>query len=553
MAQRACRARVGDRILAANGDATDTAAEVDGGVTRARSNLAAGLDAVNSFLFLRHRRLGAEIRMLGRALEETAFPSLKADGEEEVILLVRPEEEGGLTLMAGDAARPECCMNLSDLPRFLDREGIQRVRVDTELESNQVADVLGMLWQVRHLTADRAGRRRDRLLERDKVHEALCSDEGLHMSCANVRLDTDSGTLFVRNSYCQLLFSRMVTAYKKRKSRFRDHRAFFRAAPRYALLATLVILMPVLISLVSPLPAQAITGSIVAVALLVGFGTYMVFQTIASEEYDKEHQARELEQRHAALSRVYEKLRLDLRTARTIQRTLLPETDRQPLPGKLVFAPSFVPEMEVGGDYYDYKRLDDDRVAILLADVAGHGMAAAFVTGLIKTSFEVAQLGRMSPAEFLTELNQLLERLTPPDSFAAVVFAVYDSKRRALSLANAGHTPVPIVVRARTGEVEARREPVGLLCGVEADTEYETAETSLEPHDKLVLCTDGIVDSVNPDGSRFGIERFQNLLRAHAQLPARRLRDFIVDAVAAHVADAAQSDDETFVIVEVEP
>ena len=198
--QRAGIVLVGEEIVAANGDAADITPEAEGGVTRPRSPLASGLDAVNSFFFLRHRRLGVEIRMLGRALEETVFSSLKADGEEEAILLVRPEEEGGLTLVAGDAARPECCMNLANLPRFLESEGIQRVRLDTELESNQVADVLGMLWQVRHLAASRAARRRDRLFGREKVYEALCSDSGLHMSCANVRFDTGSGMVLVRNS-----------------------------------------------------------------------------------------------------------------------------------------------------------------------------------------------------------------------------------------------------------------------------------------------------------------------------------------------------------------
>ena len=104
----------------------------------------------------------------------------------------------------------------------------------------------------------------------------------------------------------------------------------------------------------------------------------------------------------------------------------LPDPARQPFPQQLSFAHVFRPEMAVGGDYYDLKALDDRRVALLLADVSGHGMSAAFITGLIKTTFEFGYSPDQTPPQFMARLNNVLERLTPTSSFAGVIFAVYD-------------------------------------------------------------------------------------------------------------------------------
>jgi serine phosphatase RsbU (regulator of sigma subunit) len=443
------------------------------------------------------------------------------------------------------------CWRLAHLARFLDSVGVRELVLDAELESDQVADVLEVLWRQRHyLKGERTGSLQ-RLLARDKIHAALTSDEGYHAFCADMRLDAEAGRLTVRNSYCQLLFSRVVTAYKKRVQGFKDHRAFFRAAPKYALLTALCVVVPELAIILFGLSPDILLVATPLVAILVGFGTYVVFQTIAAEEYDKEHQAKELSKRHASLMRVYDKIRMDLATARDIQRALLPVPGAQPLLDKVKLIHRFTPEMEVGGDYYDFKRIDDHRVALLLADVSGHGLAAAFVTGLIKTTFEHAVTPVSMPARFMGELNAVLERLTPDSSFAAVLYMVYDTASRVLTYANAGHSPMPMVLRNNDGGLDVLDEPVDLLAGVEPDVDYAEGEARLDMGDRLVLCTDGVPDSVNPKGVRLRIEQVENILREHASEDGEAIMAAVMEAVRAHTGDAEQSDDQTLLVMEV--
>jgi sigma-B regulation protein RsbU (phosphoserine phosphatase) len=207
--------------------------------------------------------------------------------------------------------------------------------------------------------------------------------------------------------------------------------------------------------------------------------------------------------------------------------------------------------MAVGGDYYDLKQIDGHRVAALLADVCGHGMSAAFITGLIKTTFEFSHLADRPTNEFIAEVNQVIEQLTPPESFAAVIFAIYDVNDRTLCYTNAGHSPVPMIVRAGNCEVESLYDAAGMIAGVTAGEPYEEGKVLLAPGDKMVLCTDGLTDAENRQEVRFGRERLLALLRQHAKLPALGLCEQIMQEIARHTDDAVQTDDRALLIMEV--
>src|SRR5208337_1156435 len=215
-------------------------------------------------------------------------------------------------------------------------------------------------------------------------------------------------------------------------------------------------------------------------------------------------------------------------------RMFLPDPARQPFPRYLSFAHVFLPEMAVGGDYYDLKALDDRRVALLLADASGHGMSAAFITGLIKTTFEFGYSADQTPPQFMARVNNVLERLTPASSFAGVIFAIYDVESHELRYSNAGHFPAPVLVRGATGEVEWLDDWVDLLAGVNPDMKYQEDRLNLAPGDKLFLCTDGITDAVNPAAERFGLRRLYDCLRERVELPAPKLLEEVARAVSDH-------------------
>jgi sigma-B regulation protein RsbU (phosphoserine phosphatase) len=137
----------------------------------------------------------------------------------------------------------------------------------------------------------------------------------------------------------------------------------------------------------------------------------------------------------------------------------------------------------------------------------------------------------------------------PDDSFAAIIFAVYDAPRDTLTYATAGHAPVPMILR-RSAEQVFLHEPMGLVAGVTATAMYEDGVVALAPGDKFILCTDGITDTISPEGEMYGLPRLRGLLHCAVEMSAEELCRLIQTAVLTHAASAEQNDDQTLVIVE---
>lgn len=508
-----------------------------------RPQAAAAVDKLVSRAFLPVLRVGREMGRFANRMEKEEFvhPEMPgfAGGPE-------PEEEGGTVSVRPGEGRLEPWQRLSAL---LERLGVEEVVFDSDLESNQILDVFRLLWCVRRELTDGASGWWGRLAHHDDVAGAIRSEEGLHVFCTNVRLE--GGVLRVRNSYCTLTFSRAATAYMRKVSRFPDHRAFFRAAPRYGLLATMLTLAPCVLAMWAHLPAGVVVGVGIGVAVVLGVGIMVVFETIGAVQYDKEHQAKEIRRRHRALVRAHDRIEEDLERAERIQRKLIPTGEAQPFPDAVRLAHQFEPQMRVGGDYYDFKKVGEDALALIFADVSGHGMAGAFITGIIKTTFEVALDGRHAPREFIGELNVLLERLTPDGSYAAVVFAVYDVAERRLSYVNAGHQPVPMLMRAGDLQVSRTDRGTGPVVGFTADGVYEERQIDMGPGDRFILCTDGITESFSEDDELFGDERLRDLLGQAGSRPVEEVPHRVLEAVEEHCGEAPQTDDRAVLILEV--
>lgn len=316
-------------------------------------------------------------------------------------------------------------------------------------------------------------------------------------------------------------------------------------AALYALASAILVLLPYALVIISGWQYKAILPVALAISAAIGALVYVL-----AGKGRRERAGGDLQQRHDALEAMNKRMQADLRVARGIQRAFLPDPRRRPFPSKIAFAHSFRPEIDVGGDYYDFKPINDHRLALLLADVSGHGMSAAFVTGLIKTAFEFQNTSDESPAEFLGHLNNVLERLTPSHFFASVIYAIYDVNAKELRYANAGHSPLPLIIRA-DGSIETLDSPVDLLAGVNPEMHYQEGKVGLAKGDKLLLCTDGLPDSRNPAGERFGLDHLNDLLRLNAALPPDALRNAIMQSISAFEQGGDQSDDQTLIIMGV--
>jgi len=514
---------------------------------RVRSRTAHNVDMVVSKFLLGWTGLGVEFRRFSRRLEEEIFPAARRRSSQLKDTPYSPNQEDEETVLEFSTDLPGPYERVGN---FLAKLGIRLVRLDADLESVQVLDVLQLLWACRRGLAGDRESAWGRMLRRDAPRDALLSDRGGHVSCSNVRLVPDQGLLRVKNSYCTLTFSRAATVYMKKYSHFPDHRAFFHAAPRYGLLVTLVAFLPVVLGLWVWTSPTVVVFMEAGVAVLLGACTMIILETIGAVQYDKEHQAKELARRHKALMKAHNQIEADLDRAGHIQRKLVPNNETQPFPDHVRLAHSFAPQMAVGGDYYDFRAVSDNLLALLFVDVSGHGMSGAFVTGIIKTACDMGLLEECPPGEFLKTLNQVLERMTPLENFAAVVFGLYDVSTHELVFANAGHHPLPFVVRS-DGTVEEAQDSSGTVLGFDPSASFEQSSVKLSAGDRFILCTDGITECANEAGERFGLERLRQVLADNMNMDVEELPDKVLEAVNAHCGKASQDDDRTILSMEV--
>src|SRR5206468_7518858 len=261
------------------------------------------------------------------------------------------------------------------------------------------------------------------------------------------------------------------------------------------------------------------------------------------------------------LRQAAEKKRLEeeLRIAHEIQMSLLPQ-------GPLVMAglsvtALCVPAREVGGDYYDFLPLGDQRVGVLIADVSGKGTSAALymaeLKGLVLSLSEI----HASPRALLVAANRIIAHHLDARSFITMTYAVIDLRARTMTYARAGHTPLIYVPGApacgATRQVQILA-PDGMVVGLKLDNgemfeRHLVEETiALQPGDLYLLFTDGISEAMNSRDDLFGETRLGHLVETHAHLPSEELRERMLREIAAFVGDAPQHDDMTMILLKVD-
>lgn len=249
-----------------------------------------------------------------------------------------------------------------------------------------------------------------------------------------------------------------------------------------------------------------------------------------------------------------EKQRLDdeLRIARDIQQSLLPETP--PAFAGLTVADLCVPAREVGGDYYDFFELGPRQLGVLVADVSGKGTSAALYMAELKGLMLALSHLERSPKALLTRVNRLLADHLDNRSFITMTYAVIDLESRTLTHARAGHTPL-IVASAAGAEVIV---PDGMVLGLRLPGAGPRFESLLEEHtrplnpgDVIVLYTDGITEAMDVTGELFTDAALSRVVAAHHTLDAAGIRERVLREVKAFVGDAEPHDDMTMVVVKV--
>jgi serine phosphatase RsbU (regulator of sigma subunit)/anti-sigma regulatory factor (Ser/Thr protein kinase) len=214
----------------------------------------------------------------------------------------------------------------------------------------------------------------------------------------------------------------------------------------------------------------------------------------------------QLAQRQKLEARQRERLEQELRVARIIQETLLPRDI--PSISSWELAVHWQPAQEVGGDFYDFIQLDDNRLGIIIADVTDKGIPAAMVMATTRSLLRSAAENLDSPGEVLARANDLLYPDIPAKMFVTCLYLILDAATGYMLFANAGHN-LPYV-QTKDGVIEARATgmPLGLMPGME----YEETEITLTPGQQLLLSSDGLVEAHNPNRKIFGFPRVKEIM-----------------------------------------
>ena len=244
-------------------------------------------------------------------------------------------------------------------------------------------------------------------------------------------------------------------------------------------------------------------------------------------------------------AREAEKLRHEIEFAQQIQQSLLP--DRVPDFAKLDVATRCLPSAQVGGDLFGFRKLDSHHWAFMVADVAGHGLGAAFIMASLRSILRSETKPGVSAADILKNSNNLLNDDTRGnDVFATVFLALYSEQDSTLTYSNAGHPPA-LLWRAATRDFSELGEG-GAVLGLFSDETYEERQTSLQPGDILVVYTDGITETKNDGGVFYGDDRLRELIRANAGSSSENLMNALLESVDRFRNGARQRDDVTVLI-----
>ena len=247
-----------------------------------------------------------------------------------------------------------------------------------------------------------------------------------------------------------------------------------------------------------------------------------------------------LQERNAALEEAERKTSRELAIARALQAAILPE--RFPLAPGCDGAARMLAASTMGGDFYDFIELPGGRIGLVMADVSGKGVPAAFFMALARTNLRSLALDSTGPADCLRRTNDVLCSQNPMDLFVTVFYAVFDPATGTLTYANGGHNPT--LLRRADGHVETLSGIRNLVLGGMPET-FEERTEQLRPGDSLVFYTDGVTEAFNPEGLMFGEERLHELVRLHGSADAQALVSVIFDSVVDFAGTAPQSDDIT--------
>ena len=244
-----------------------------------------------------------------------------------------------------------------------------------------------------------------------------------------------------------------------------------------------------------------------------------------------------------------ESIKGDLAVASEIQQAILPRVF-PPFPenaSQMDIAASMNAAKDVGGDFYDFFRIDEDRIGFVIADVSGKGIPAAIFMAVCRTLIRATGLRDVKPSECISYTNNLIAEESASSMFVTAFYGIYNIKTGEVTYTNAGHNP-PYVVRAN-GKIERLPMSKNIIVGFIENFQFSEETLHLEPGDTLLLYTDGVTEAVDAELKEYGEERLETLLKNTTQMGCQEMIDAVKADVKAFTEEAEQSDDITLLAI----
>jgi serine phosphatase RsbU (regulator of sigma subunit) len=244
-----------------------------------------------------------------------------------------------------------------------------------------------------------------------------------------------------------------------------------------------------------------------------------------------------------------ERFQQEIMVAQEMQKRLLPQ--RIPQYDSLDIAAVSEPSLEVGGDYYDFIALGPEKLGVVIGDVSGKGVSAAFYMAEVKGIFQSLSRVAASPRDLLLRANQALVDSLERKAFISLLYAIFDVPLSRVVLARAGHCPMIHISADRAEMVR----PTGLGLGLTHESIFEeaTEETTigLQRGDVCIFYTDGLSESRNAEGEEFGYDRIVNVALNARSKSSEMIKDAILLEIRNYTGNSSYGDDMTLVVVKV--
>ena len=237
------------------------------------------------------------------------------------------------------------------------------------------------------------------------------------------------------------------------------------------------------------------------------------------------------------------KLEEEYRMAKEIQLNILPK-QIPIIDGYDIFALN-IPAREVGGDYYDFIKLINDRIAFCLGDITGKGLPAAMLMANLQATLRGQVLTQKNVCDIIKNSNLLLLNSTAGNRFATLFYGELDFVHHTITYCNAGHD-APFKFKQN---VITRLSEGGLLLGCFNFAVFEQVSKQIEPGELLVIFSDGVTEAMNENNEEFGEDKLLNILKLNLSLSAKDLIEKIISEVKNHSRKVEQSDDITLMVL----